>query len=222
MVLLAVHRVPRPASPSPDGAAGRALGLLALFVAFTLVSYSWGTISTQSIQNVLVYIACLLFTAIAATVIRYRPRQLYDDRSRRRGGWPARVGLGLYAVEHRASPARATTRSSRRGRSACSACWSWRGSWRGGRVGRKWAYWMVGAALLLTLLSLSRSALAAQFAMVALARFDLRTFRSWMIAIGAIVVTLSIAIATVFLYAAAAPPLLPRRHDDRRRRSRST
>ena len=66
----------------PEGAAGRALGLLALFVAFTVVSYSWGTISTQSIQNVLVYIACLLFTAIAATVVRYRPRQLYEVLSK--------------------------------------------------------------------------------------------------------------------------------------------
>ena len=81
----------------PEGAAGRALGLLALFVAFTVVSYSWGTISTQSIQNVLVYIACLLFTAIAATVIRYRPRQLYEVISK--AWWvAASVGLGLYAV----------------------------------------------------------------------------------------------------------------------------
>ena len=49
--------------------------------------------------------------------------------------------------------------------------------------------------------SRSRSALAAPVAIVALARFDLRTFRSWLVAIGAIVAALSVAIATVFLYA---------------------
>jgi len=183
----------------PDGAAGRALGLLAIFVAFTLVSYSWGTISTQSIQNVLVYIACLLFTAIAATVIRYRPRQLYDVISK--AWWVAgSVGLGMYAVGTLlAGPGNHKIISPRPLGLLGVLVVAW--FMAGGRVGRKWAYYMVGASLLLTLLSLSRSALAAQFAMVALARFDLRTFRSWMIAIGAIVVTLSIAIATVFLYA---------------------
>jgi O-antigen ligase len=183
----------------PEGAAGRALGLLALFVAFTVVSYSWGTISTQSIQNVLVYIACLLFTAIAATVVRYRPRQLYEVLSK--AWWVAgSIGLGLYAVSVAiAGPGTHQIISPRPLGLLGVLLVAWFVA--GARVGRKYANWMVGAALLLTLLSLSRSALAAQVAMVALARFDLRTFRSWLVAIGAIVAALSVAIATVFLYA---------------------
>jgi O-antigen ligase len=70
-----------------------------------------------------------------------------------------------------------------------------------GLAGRRWAYWVVGLTLVLTLLSLSRSALAAQFALVALARFDLRNFRGWIAASGAVVVTLAVALAAVFLYA---------------------
>ena len=200
MVLLAVDGVPDRASRSRRARPAARSGCSRSSSRSRIVSYSWGTISTQSIQNVLVYIACLLFTAIAATVIRYRPRQLYDVISK--AWWVAgSVGLGMYAVGVAARRPGQRTRSSRRGRSACWACWSWRGSWQAAASAASGptAWW--APSLLLTLLSLSRSALAAQFAMVALARFDLRTFRSWMIAIGAIVVTLSIAIATVFLYA---------------------
>jgi O-antigen ligase len=60
---------------------------------------------------------------------------------------------------------------------------------------------VVAAAILLTLLSLSRSAFAAQLVLVALAWFDLRNFRGWLTAIGAGVVVLAVAIAAVFLYA---------------------
>jgi O-antigen ligase len=68
-------------------------------------------------------------------------------------------------------------------------------------TGRRWAKWAVLLAITLTLLSLSRSALAAEFVLFALARFDLRNFRGWLIAIGAIVVTLAIALSAVFFYA---------------------
>jgi len=70
-----------------------------------------------------------------------------------------------------------------------------------GMVGRRWAYWVVAAAIVLTLLSLSRSAFAAQLVLVALAWFDLRNFRGWLTAIGAGIVVIAIAIAAVFLYA---------------------
>jgi O-antigen ligase len=71
----------------------------------------------------------------------------------------------------------------------------------GGLIKRRWAYWVVAIAIGLTLLSLSRSALAAEFVLFALARFNLASFRGWLIAIGATFVTVAIALSAVFFYA---------------------
>ena len=87
----------------------------------------------------------------------------------------------------------------------------------GGLIGRRWAYWVVAFAIVLTLLSLSRSALAAEFVLVALAWFNLRNFRGWLIAIGAGVVVDGGRARGRLPVRAAAPPLLPRRHPERRR-----
>ena len=86
----------------------------------------------------------------------------------------------------------------------------------GGLIGQRWAYWVVAAAMGLTLLSLSRSALAAEFAVVALARLNLRSFRGWLVAIGATAVALALALSRGLLLRPAAPPVLPRRHSERR------
>jgi O-antigen ligase len=183
----------------PPGAAGRAIWLLALFVAFTLVSFTWGTVSTQGFQNVLVYVAAVLLAPISATIVRYRPTQAYEIISK--AFWIAAVmGLGLYSLSLVvAGPGNGLILSPRPFGLLGMVLVAWFSG--AGLAGRRWAYWVVGLTIVLTLLSLSRSAAAAQFALVALARFDLRNFRGWMTAIGAAVVTLAIAVAAVFLYA---------------------
>ena len=81
----------------PAGAAGRAIWLLALFVAWSLVSFTWGTVSTQGLQNVLVYLAALLLVPIAATVARHSLAETYAIVSK--AFWVAAVvGLGLYTL----------------------------------------------------------------------------------------------------------------------------
>jgi O-antigen ligase len=183
----------------PSGEAGRAIYLLALFVSWALVSFTWGTISTQGLQNVLVYVAALLLTLIAATVARFRPGPGYDIVSK--AFWvTAVVGLGLYAVSLPiGGPGTGMILSPRPFGLLGMVLVAW--FMGAGLAGRRWAYWVVGAAMVLTLLSLSRSALAAQFALVALARFDLRSFRGWTTAVGAAIVTLAVALCAVFFYA---------------------
>jgi O-antigen ligase len=183
----------------PAGAAGRAIWLLALFVAWSLVSFTWGTVSTQGLQNVLVYVAALLLVPIAATVARHRWAQTYAIVSK--AFWVAAVvGLGLYTLSLMiAGPGTGLILAARPFGLLGMVLVAW--FLGAGLAGRRWAYWVVGLTLVLTLLSLSRSALAAEFALVALARFDLRNFRGWIAAIGAVVVTLAVALAAVFFYA---------------------
>ncbi len=112
----------------PEGAAGRALGLVALFVIWTLVSFTWGTVSTQSLQNVFVYIVFVLFMAIAATVVHYRGRGRPRDRLQgvlgRGDGRPRAVRR-----QRRHRRPRDGQDPARRGRSGCCASCSWPGSW---------------------------------------------------------------------------------------------
>ena len=183
----------------PEGAAGRALGLVALFVLWALISFTWGAVSTQGLQNTLVYLAAVLFMAIAATVAHYRGPATYEVVSR--AFWvAATIGLGLYAASVAiGGPGTAKLISPRGfGQMGIVMCAWFLGGWL---IGRPRAKWVVLLAIALTLLSLSRSALAAELVLFALARFDLRNFRGWLIAIGAIVVTLAIALSAVFLYA---------------------
>jgi O-antigen ligase len=183
----------------PVGPAGRALGLLAIFVLWTLVSFSWGTAATQGYQNTLVFVAALLFMAIAVTVIQHRGRAAYEAVSK--AFWVAAVvGLGLYAAGVAiAGPGTHKILSPRPFGLMAVVLVAW--FLGAGMVRRRWAYWVVGAAIVLTLLSLSRSAFAAQLVLVALAWFDLRNFRGWLTAIGAGAIVIAIAIAAVFLYA---------------------
>jgi len=183
----------------PAGPAGRALGLLTIFVLWTLVSFSWGTPGTTGYQNTLVFVAALLFTAISVTVMGHRGRPAYDVISK--AFWVAAVvGLGLYGAGLViGGPGTHAILSPRPFGLLGVVLVAW--FLGAGMVGRRWAYWVVAAAVLLTLLSLSRSAFAAQLVLVALAWFDLRNFRGWLTAIGAGVVVLAVAIAAVFLYA---------------------
>jgi hypothetical protein len=183
----------------PVGPAGRALGLLAVFVLWTLVSFSWGTAATEGYQNTLVFVAFLLFTAIAATVTQHRGSAAYHVVSK--AFWvAAAVGLGLYGAGLAiGGPGTGAILSPRPFGLMGVVLVGW--FLGAGAVGRRWAYWVVAAAVLLTLLSLSRSAFAAQLVLVGLAWLDLRNFRGWLKAIGAAAVVIAIAIAAVFLYA---------------------
>ena len=183
----------------PAGPAGRAIWLLALFVAWSLVSFTWGAVSTAGLQNTLVYVATLLLVLIAATVARHRSADAYAIVSK--AFWVAAVvGLGLYTLSLPiGGPGTSVILAARPFGLLGMVLVAWFTG--AGLAGRRWAYWVVGLAILLTLLSLSRSALAAEFALVALGRFDLRSFRGWIAATGAIVVTLAVAVAAVFLYA---------------------
>jgi O-antigen ligase len=183
----------------PPGAAGRALGLIALFVVWSIVSVTWGQVSTQAVQNISVYVVAVLFMVIAATVVRYRGAAVYDVVTR--AFWVAAiVGLGLYAASIAiAGPGNSKVVAARPFGLMGVVLVAW--FMAGGLIGRRRAYWIVAAAVLLTLLSLSRSALAAEFALIALGRLDLRNFRGWLIGIGAVVATLAVALSAVFFYA---------------------
>jgi O-antigen ligase len=183
----------------PSGAAGRALGLFTVFVMWSLVSFSWGTASTQGFQNTLVFVAAVLFMAIAATVAHHRGAIAYDAVSK--AFWvAAAVGLSLYGAGVAiAGPGTDRVLSPRPFGLMGVVLVAW--FLGAGLVGKRWAYPIVAAAIVLTLLSLSRSAFAAQLVLVALAWFDLRNFRGWLTAIGAGIVVLALAISAVFLYA---------------------
>jgi O-antigen ligase len=183
----------------PAGGAGRALGCVALFVIWTVISFTWGSVSTQGLQNVFVYAAAVLFMAIGATIAHHRGAAAHEIVSR--AFWvAATVGLGLYAISVAiAGPGTAKIIDPRPFGLMAVVLVAWFVS--GGLIGRRWSYWVVGFAVGLTLLSLSRSALAAEFALVALARFNLRNFRGWLIAGGAIAATLAVALSAVFFYA---------------------
>jgi O-antigen ligase len=183
----------------PDGPAGRAFGLLTIFVLWTLVSFSWGKLATTGYQNTLVFVAALLSMAIGVTVMNARGRAAYDVVSK--AFWvAAAIGLSLYGAGLViGGPGTHAILSPRPFGLMGVVLVAW--FLGAGMVGRRWAYRVVAAAILLTLLSLSRSAFAAQLVLVALAWFDLRNFRGWLTAIGAGVVVLAVAIAAVFLYA---------------------
>ena len=137
--------------------------------------------------------------AIAVTVIQHRGRAAYEVVSK--AFWVAAVvGLGLYAAGVAiAGPGTDKILSPRPFGLMAVVLVAW--FLGAGMVRRRWAYWVVGAAIVLTLVSLSRSAFAAQLVLVALAWFDLRNFRGWLTAIGAGAIVIAIAIAAVFLYA---------------------
>jgi O-antigen ligase len=183
----------------PTGGAGRALGCVALFVIWTVISFTWGSVSTQGLQNVFVYVAAVLFMAIGATIAHHRGAAAHEIVSR--AFWVAAViGLGLYAISVAiAGPGTDKIISPRPFGLMGVVLVAWFVS--GGLIGRRWAYWVAGLAVVLTLLSLSRSALAAEFALIALARFNLRNFRGWITAAGAIAATLAVALSAVFFYA---------------------
>ncbi len=183
----------------PPGGAGRAIGMVALFVLWAIVSVSWGTVSTQAVQNVSVYVAAVLFMAIAATVVASRGPLVHAIVSRA-FLIAAVAGLGLYGMGLAVGGVGTHAVVDPRPFGLMGVVLV---AWfvPGGMTGRRYGYWIAGLAVLLTLFALSRSALAAQFALIALARLDLRNFRGWLIGIGAVAATLAIALSAVFFYA---------------------
>jgi len=177
---------------------------LAAFAAWTLVAFSWGGIHKAGIQNVLVYLGFVLMIPIAATLSLRRPDATYRAVSRA-FQIAAVISLSLYAVGLIGSGVHG------HGSNAIVAARPF-GLWgvilvawfmSGRAVKERWATWFVAATVLLTLMSLSRSALGAEFAVIVLARFDPRHFAGWIRSAGIALAVVIVAVAAVFLV----PPL---------------
>ncbi|HUZ83472.1 MAG TPA: O-antigen ligase family protein [Gaiellales bacterium] len=177
---------------------------LAGFVLWTLAAFSWGGVNKAGEQNVLVYLGFVLMIPIAATLGRHRPVATY--RTMERGFLVAAViSLGLYSagvvlagVHGHGSNTVVSARP--------FGLWgvilvAW--FMAGRSVGIRWSTWLVVAVVLLTTLSLSRSALGTQFALIVLSRFEPKNFRGWFRSAGIAVAVVAVAVAAVFLI----PPL---------------
>ena len=70
---------------------------LALFVAWCVASFTWGSVTQEGIQNVAVYAAFLGMLVIGASVGRWRPRESFRAVSIA-FRIAAVVGLSLYAI----------------------------------------------------------------------------------------------------------------------------
>jgi O-antigen ligase len=176
---------------------------VALFVLWTIMSFSWDSPTQEGMQNVLVYCGFLGALVIAATVGRWRPDGGFDalDLAFKVA---AALGLSLYALGlaiggHIGGHGTNIVVSARPFGLFAMLVVAWFSAAR--LAGDRWAVWIVAAAVLLTVLSLSRSALAAQLAVIVLARFDPRNFRSVLKTLGVLVAIAAVGLAAVFLFA---------------------
>jgi O-antigen ligase len=175
---------------------------IGLFVLWTYLSFTWGGDPKQGLQNVFVYSGFFGAIVIAATVGRWSP-----DGGYKAIDWAFRIaaviGLGLYAIglAHGGGAVGhpGVIVSPRPFGLFGVLIIAWFAS--GDRIGIWWAKYVIAATVLLTVLSLSRSALAAQLAIIVLARWEPRSVRSW-IRTGAVVVgALAVALVAIFEYA---------------------
>jgi O-antigen ligase len=179
----------------------RRLFPVAMFVLWTVASFGWGTPNLAGLQNVAVYGAFAGMLVIAATVGRWRPvdsHRALDIAFR----IAAVVGLPLYAISYAAQGHKTRLLVSPRPFALFGlilVAWFMAAHVNGSRL----AKWIVAATVLLTVLSLSRSALAAQFAVITLAYFGTTTnFRKL---IRSLVVTLTIVALAAALVSQYAP-----------------
>jgi O-antigen ligase len=166
---------------------------------WAFLSFSWGGAPKQGLQNVFVYAGFLGALLIGATIGRWQPDSSYraiDTAFKLAAG----LGLGLYAIGLAIGGHGTRVVVSPRPFGLFGVIIiAWFIS--GDRIGIRWAKWVVAATVLLTVLSLSRSALAAQLGVIVLARFDPHSLRSYIRTIGVVVGAAIVALLAVFEYA---------------------
>ena len=172
---------------------------IGLFVLWTFMSFSWGGAPKQGLQNVFVYAGFFGAMLIGATVARWQPEGAYralDMAFKLAAG----LGLTLYAAGLAIGGHGTRVVVSPRPFGLFGVIIiAWFAS--GDRIGIPWAKWVVVATVLLTVLSLSRSALAAQLAVIVLARFDPHSLRSYVRTGAAVIGSAIVALVAVFEYA---------------------
>lgn len=173
---------------------------LGIFLLWAWLSFTWAHISQQGAQNVFVYMGFAGMLLIGATAGRWAPEHTFSvlDRAFMVA---AVIGFSLQALSfaHGGHGNKFAVSPRPFGLFAVLVvAWFMAAHVAGVRT----AKYFVAAAILLTLLSLSRSALAAQLAIVVLAWVGTSTnFRTVVRAAGAFVVVGALAIAAIFLYA---------------------
>jgi hypothetical protein len=172
---------------------------IGLFVVWTYLSFTWGGYPKQGLQNIFVYTGFFGALVIAATVGRWA-----TDGGYKAMDWAFRIaagiGLGLYGLGYTVGGHGTRVVLSPRPFGLFGVliiAWFMSGD----RIGIRWAKYVVAATVLLTLISLSRSALAAQLAVIVLARFDPRYIRSWMRTAAVVIGAMVLALIAVFEYA---------------------
>jgi O-antigen ligase len=173
---------------------------LGVFLLWTVMSFSWGHISQQGAQNVFVYIGFVEMLVIGATAGRWAP-----EHSFRVVNWGFRVaaivGCLLYALSFLIAGHGNRLIVSPRPFGlfgVLMVAWFMAAHVSGDRLAKLF----VIAVVVLTLVSLSRSALAAQFAVIVVAWFGTSSnFRTVMKAVAVMVAVAAVALAAVFLYA---------------------
>jgi O-antigen ligase len=189
-----------------NGYSGQGVASVALlwpfvvFLVWASLSFSWGHFSQQGLQNVFVYAGFVEMLLIGATAGRWAPWHTFRvlDRAFMVA---AAIGCSLYAVSFVIAGHGNRYVVSPRPFGLFGVLvvsWFMAAHVAGVRV----AKYFVIATVVLTLLSLSRSALAAQFAVIVLAWVGTTTnFRTVMRSVGVMVTVAAVALAAVFLYA---------------------
>ena len=172
---------------------------LSAFLGWCAVSFTWGHLAQQGLQNVLVYAGFVGMVYIGATLGRSAPERSFRllDRCFRAA---ALVGLTLYAVGFAAGGHGSRIVVSPRPFGLFGViivAWFMAAHLNGSR----WAKFVVMAVVLLTVVSLSRSALAAQFIVIVVAQVGtMRNFRTLVRMLAVTVAVIAVAFAAVFLY----------------------
>jgi O-antigen ligase len=176
-------------------------GLWALpaFLGWCVVSFTWGHLGQQGLQNILVYASFVGMIYIGATLGRTVPERGFRVLDR---GFlvAAIVGMSLYALSYAAGGHGSRLVVSPRPFGLFGVlivAWFMAAHLNGSRL----AKYVVAAAVFLTLVSLSRSALAAQLAVIVVAQVGtMRNFNTLLRMVGVTLAVIVIALATVFLY----------------------
>jgi O-antigen ligase len=173
---------------------------LAVFLLWALMSFSWGHPNQQGAQNVFVYVGFVEMLLIGATAGRWAPAHSF-----RVVDWAFRVaavvGCSLYALSFViAGHGNRVIVSPRPFGLFGVLVVAW---FMAAHVaGDRFAKLFVIAVVVLTLVSLSRSALGAQFAVIVVAWFGTSSnFRTIMRALAVMLVVAGLALSAVFLYA---------------------